>query len=155
MKNHWLKNKPVGFPQDDEYSIMQGTGSANLDMYYAMQFMQNETLDCTIYGKFQNTTGFVFQKNNPQYITGTIYYKGIAVQTIFSTEPNNNQFAVKSLPEMKDVFASKIGYLNKANCIIVDWSTDVDHKDVKIIASYEFAIGDQPEESTADRLHLY
>ena len=134
---------------------MQGTGSANLDMYYSYQFMQNETLDCTIYGKYHKITGFSFQKNKPQYITGTIYYKDVAIQTICSDTSNNNQFTVTSLPEMKDVFASKIGYLGKADCIVVNWSTDVDHNDVKIVASYEFAIGDQSEESTADRLHLY
>lgn len=37
--------KNAGFPQDDEYSLQQGCGgNANLDIFYAHQFVQNETL---------------------------------------------------------------------------------------------------------------
>lgn len=45
MKNYWLKKEEYpGFPQDDLNSLMQGCGTACLDLYYHHQFMQNETL---------------------------------------------------------------------------------------------------------------
>lgn len=38
------KASQPGFPQDDEFSLMQGCGGcANLDFWYDSQFVQNET----------------------------------------------------------------------------------------------------------------
>ena len=58
-KNHWLKKRKDkdlaslqwlanndGFPQDDEFSLQQGcNGEGNLEIFYAHQYIQNETLE--------------------------------------------------------------------------------------------------------------
>ena len=140
MKNHWLNLNSLQelVKQDDEYSIVQGGGNGNLDIYYMHDFIQNEVLKCTIHGKCANLTGFSgFSRENPMCITGIIYHKGVAVQKICSTETNNSQFTLEKLPDAQDVFAYNIGYLSKAECIVVDWNTEVDHNDVWIVVDYE------------------
>jgi hypothetical protein len=87
MKNYWIDKKKGGFPQDDELSIQAGccgdfvcNCSANLDIYYGSQFVQNEVLqvlDKSKYGVTIYATEFT-----PVYagtMFGTIAFEGCDV----------------------------------------------------------------------------
>jgi hypothetical protein len=80
MKNYWLDKKKGGFPQDDEFSKVAGccgdfacNCSANLDIFYGSQFVQNEE----IYGRAieRNESKAIWKTEFTPILRGTMFGK--------------------------------------------------------------------------------
>ena len=85
MKNHWIKRRDEkwrkgyvikgGFPQDDELTLHQWSGGeANLELYYPLQFVENEKVDF-------RKNGFV-QMVNQYHCTGELENTHVVPRTI-------------------------------------------------------------------------
>jgi hypothetical protein len=92
-----------GFPGDDANSLMQtADGTANLDVYYSSQFVQNEasSVDAggdpnSVYSPLEHTPILAGT------VTGTIYAGGTAVQTFFVSAGGSFTFTNIGSPSTK------------------------------------------------------
>jgi hypothetical protein len=112
---------PPGFPQDDEFSIQQGdNGTANLDLWYSHQFVQNECVEHR--GNKTNRTAYKFDKGFvlEGTVCGTIYvkdplkYNGYTKFAVQTFQINfNGEFKPTNIghPELK-VVAGKMDHLH-------------------------------------------
>jgi len=92
-----------GFPGDDINSLQQlADGTANLDVYYSSQFVNNETTSTNAGG----TTTSVFSplEHTPILagtITGTVYNAGTAIQTFVVSSAGSFSFTDIGTPTVK------------------------------------------------------
>ena len=143
MKNYWLlkresKESNFGFPPDDEFTLHQrSSGTANLDMFYAHNFMQGEIVFPI--KSFDDPDGKIVSfesfDHKAMYITGTIYYDDVAVQEFVINDSEEAEFKTMSDDLALDGFQytglNELMFLFKANI-------DVDK--LKIVCDYEFPI---------------
>ena len=134
---------PPGFPQDDEFSIMQGdNGTANLDLYYAHQFMQNECVEHR--GNKTNRVAYKFDKGFilEGTVCGTIYvkdplkyngYTKFAVQTFQITYDGEFKPTNIGSPELK-VVAGKMDHLHGK--LSLEWNGVPEG--TELVVSYEY-----------------
>jgi hypothetical protein len=92
-----------GFPGDDANSLMQlADGTANLDIYYSHQFIQNEATStdagadtAAVYSPLEHTPIL------PGTVTGTIYDGAVAVQTFVVSSTGTFTFTDIGTPSVK------------------------------------------------------
>lgn len=141
MKNYWLKKK--GFPQDDELSGCCGdfacNCSANLDVFYAQQFFQNEKLERYVQEDRDERRAYGLARTPicDLTCTGEIYFCGCAI--------------VKFRPQAKGyVFEGNFNFLvrgievsNETGLVYVTWNPRVplhELKDSYVLMDYEVQI---------------
>jgi len=140
---------PPGFPQDDEFSIQQGdNGTANLDIWYAHQFMQNECIEHR--GNKTNRTAYHFSKDKvlEGTVTGTIYVKD-PLKFNGYVKYATQQFQIKFNGEIEftdvgekcelKVVSGKMDHLHGK--LSFEWNGVPDV--TELIVCYEFPIGDK------------
>jgi len=126
-----------GFPGDDANSLMQrADGTANLDIFYSHQFVQNEVgatddgADATsVYSPFEHTpilTGTV---------TGTVYDGAVAIQTFSVSSAGVFNFTDIGTPSPKATSAGSS--LNATTGVVTLAWTGGNPGDNHIVASYE------------------
>jgi len=136
MKNYWLQRKYKGSPQDDERSIQcYDGGSANLDIFYTCQFIQNETVN--VWSSDGNKVGHEATEHTPVLpgtITGTISYGYKAVQTFFTKE--DGSFVLN--PIGTPVNYVECGTINHITGeILTEWNVPPSEK-ITLVICYEF-----------------
>lgn len=123
----------LGFPGDDANSLMQkADGTANLDVYYSHQFVQNETQ--TDAGG--DVTTSVVLEHTPVLagtMTGTIYDGGTAIQTFTVSAAGAFTFSDIGAPAPK-VTAGALNLTTGA--LDLTWSADPGANSV--VVSYEY-----------------
>lgn len=123
----------LGFPGDDANSLMQkADGTANLDVYYSHQFVQNETQ--TDAGG--DVTTSVVLEHTPVLagtMTGTIYDGGTAIQTFTVSAAGAFTFSDIGAPAPK-VTAGALNLTSGA--LDLTWSADPGANSV--VVSYEY-----------------
>ena len=134
--NHWLKqaDKQRGFPQDDEFSMMQGDlhgGCCNLDIWYTSQFVQNETTNVCrgIRAHYQLEKTPIL----PGTMTFTVYVGTEAVQVGYVTQSGQVNFDKKGKPE----FYAEEGSINVVTGeMFLRFNKEV--ADSRLVVSYEY-----------------
>jgi hypothetical protein len=132
-----------GFPQDNEYSMQQGDlhgGNANLDIFYASQFVQQEVV--SFYSQAENSLRFLLERVPvlDNTLTGTVYYDGVEVNTFIpdgvARTDIYNFFRIdgKGLLRMVSLQVDT-GFL------ILTWGENIDKDKVKVIVDYECRYG--------------
>jgi hypothetical protein len=97
-----------GFPGDDANSLMQrADGTANLDIWYSSQFVQNESTT-TDAGSLTTSTFAPLEKTPilSGTVTGTVYLGGTAIQTFTVSSAGNFTFTNIGSPS---VYANPTG----------------------------------------------
>jgi hypothetical protein len=110
VKNHWIersKNKK-----------MVETLSS-LDLYYHLQYVQNEIVNDTR-NKISRLSFYSSFKNNAQFITGTVYNNGVAIQTFVVESDGKAIFTAIGHQSVKVIR----GWFDKEeNCLKFVWSS--------------------------------
>ena len=125
-----------GFPADDQYSLQQrADGTANLDIWYTSQFVQNEQTS-TDAGGLQ-TSQYAPLEHTPILagtVTGTVYKAGVAIQTF--TVSSTGTFNFNSLVAGV-VGVASTGSLNLSTGeIVVNWTAAPGPNN--LVVSYEY-----------------
>jgi hypothetical protein len=123
----------LGFPGDDANSLMQtADGTANLNVYYSSQFVQNETQQD---GGGDTSSSFTLE-HTPVLagtVTGTIYDGATAIQTFTVSAAGSFTFSDIGTPSPK----VSAGSLNLTTGVItLTWGSDPGANSV--VVSYEY-----------------
>jgi hypothetical protein len=125
-----------GYPGDDANTLMQtADGSANLDIWYTSQFVQNETSSTdggastlSVYSPLEHTPVL------PGTVTGTIYVGATAIQTFTVNESGSFAFQLLGSPTSKVT----AGTLNQTTGeITFTWNSPAGGAN-NFVASYEY-----------------
>lgn len=150
MKNYWMdRKKSVGFPVDDEFSLIcNDGGTVNLDIYYNCQFVQNEELQVINseqhgYTIYQTTYTPIYAGS----MSGYIYQGDFVKYTFYVSE--NGVFNFKRVDVWGKPLAENNEYLytyyvdgGKLNLatgeLTLHWAGTLAPK---VIANYEYNLG--------------
>lgn len=124
-----------GFPGDDANSLMQtADGTANLDMFYTHQFIQNETTTTDAGGSV--TAAYAPLEHTPVMpgtVTGTVYDGTTAVQTFVVSSSNTFTFSAIGSPA---AYATAGSLNNNTGELVLTWNTAAGANHV--VLSYEY-----------------
>jgi len=161
MKNKWLERRNTinGFPADDEFSIQQGDRycGANLDIYYAHQFVQNEKSSKNGFSKIKTAeelrkpTGrdynpcFLYAYCLLEYtpvlkgsITGTIFGDGKRMGTFAVTEGGEFQIHGDKLEDIIPIVPSACIMEWITGEVLIAWDKHLAPKEFELIMDYEY-----------------
>ena len=135
----------VGFPGDDANSLQQlADGTANLDVFYSHQFVQNE-----VHANASNPVTSAQLEHVPVVagtVTGTIYANNIVVQT-FVVPANSSSLSLTSVDVGGGDYVDS-GTLSLADgALALTWHAGSNGA-TKVVISYEYNMennGDMPE----------
>ena len=124
-----------GFPGDDANSLMQtADGTANLDIFYTSQFVQNEstTIDAgssttSVYAPLEHTPIF------PGTVTGVVYVGSTPVQTFIVSAGGSFTFTPIGSPSY---YATSGSLLNNTGELTLNWNDTPGTN--KVVISYEY-----------------
>lgn len=138
MKNYWLQKKYKGFPQDDELSIQcNDGGSANLDIYYNNQFIQNETVDVAVWSSAGIKVGHLPIEHTPVLpgtMTGTISHGSFSVQTFYTKEDGSVVLQKIGTPVN---YVERGTIIHATGEIFTEWNVPPSEK-ITLAINYEF-----------------
>ena len=134
MKNHWLQKK------DDLTSLQQLAGACdNLDIFYSMMYVQNETIyfwclvkDCVEFSPLEHTPVL------PQTITGRVYCDSQLIQT-FSTKEDGSFVLNKIYTPANYIEHGTINHITGE--ISTTWNFVPPNNKTKLVISYEYKMG--------------
>ena len=124
------------YPTDDCLSIMQGSGDANLDIYYSMQFVQNEEIVNTKKGmscvyKFEHTPVV------PGTVCGWIHYDHKMIYNFCASVAGLLTFQ-KIGTEVPEIVSGTLDH--KENEINIVWEKEVKAGQTLLVVCYEFSL---------------
>ena len=149
VDGEWQAEYPhkAGFPQDDEFSLMQGDfgDCANLDIFYSSQYVQNEEQKTGVKEPglhFDTTANFLLEKVPilEKSMVGNIYLGEQLVQTFIDNNPVTFTEVGKPYCKVKKM---TINYITAE--VKTEWTSPVDLSEVKLLVSYEYNLECGPE----------
>jgi len=131
----------VGFPGDDANSLQQlADGTANLDVFYSHQFVQNE-----VHANNSGNVSGATLEHVPVVagtVTGTVYDGAIVVQT-FVVPANSSNLTLTNVDVSGGAYVSS-GTLDLANGnLILSWTGSSGGS--KVVISYEYNMENNPD----------
>lgn len=123
-----------GFPQDDEFSLIQHCGPADtLDTYYNYQFIQGETLSVSATCGRNVIYRTKYAKMLNGATSGMIYLEGKAIQTFVLLIDDTLKIDKDLVESETRVVSGKI--LCKSGTLVLEWSEQPGNH--KIVIDYE------------------
>jgi hypothetical protein len=137
------QQKQAGFPDDDMCALGQiADCSANLDIFYASQFVQNECHTHTATTVSRRVPHqFEYNPILNGTICGTIYFDVVPVQTF--SENYGGAVTLVNIGK-PNVYAEKVGVNHTTGEVEVIWNDLVEFKRTKLVVSYEYHMDPLP-----------
>lgn len=146
---HMPEDSGCSYPSDDIYSMNQGCGGEVLNIYYAPEFIENETTE-TEDGE-EETQIYSPLEHAPIVagtITGTVYRGDLAVQTFVISEAGNFAFTAIGTPEVLAIG----GRVNLASGeIAIEWNEVPGPNHLVVSYEYDEVQPTQKKASRPDR----